>query len=329
MDTKILLLILCICCVSCCSSLLSAGGGTFWFMNQSKNYYIDNDDKQTNIKLSTTSKKLKNVKQLVLAPTSIKNSQKVKLLSDKMEFVKKDETYDETYTTPKDITIQLVEKTESETCPSGKVYNSTSLSCQTQCSNGEVYDSLSSSCKPTCSNGQVYESSSSSCKRKFYKCQVIKIIKNIDLTASGDGHLSLLEFEAYDESGTNIALNKTATSSSNYQNNLPGWAVDGNKSNTFHTGNNRQPEWWQVDFGSEKNITKIKIWRQTNSWSNRLNGAKIQLIASNGTVVHEETVPPFDSTKQLPYEIEFNFDKTSTTKEKFKNIYLNKNYSFL
>jgi hypothetical protein len=184
---------------------------------------------------------------------------------------------------------------------------------------------------PECKDGEELNEDKKKCERKSYKCQFIKITKNNDLTASYDGHLSLHEFEAYNENGINVALNKTTSSSSNNDNDLPNWGVDGNKENVYHTGKDTQPEWWQVNLGQEYNITSIKIFRQNaEPYSNRMNGATIELLAKDGTtVVHTETAETLDKTKEKPYEQVFNFDATTETTETFKNLYSNKNYSFL
>lgn len=113
---------------SCIILSIIAGIG-FWLLNKPKNYYIDNDDEKHTITLSTISETYTNVKQLVLNPKSIEDTKKVQILSDTMEFVEKDETYDEEFTNPKDVTIQLVDKTTSETCNTYYKFDSSVQQC--------------------------------------------------------------------------------------------------------------------------------------------------------------------------------------------------------
>lgn len=214
-------------------------------------------------------------------------------------------------------------------CNDGEEWDQDTEKCKSKCLDSEEWDSTNQLCKSKCLDSEEWDTTNEKCKRKFYKCQFIKIIKNKDLKTSLDGHLSIREFEAYDENGDNVALNKTVEASSIHSKDSPKWVVDGKSNIPFHTGNNTQPEWILIDLGSELNITKIKIWRQAHSkWGQRMNGATIQLLASDGTtVVHSVTAEMLDTTKAKPYEQEFNFDEI--TKESFINVYSNKNYSFL
>ncbi|WP_370977929.1 discoidin domain-containing protein [Agaribacterium sp. ZY112] len=74
--------------------------------------------------------------------------------------------------------------------------------------------------------------------------------------------------------GTNLALNKPATQSSNYNNNFPASkAVDGlstgDAGDFNHTLSEANP-WWQVDLGAVSTISTIEIYNRTNCCSNRL-----------------------------------------------------------
>ena len=279
------------------SLIIGGGGALWWFVLRPQNFYVDKDDIKHTIELSTTTETLKDVKQLVLNPTD--ETKKVKLSHEKMELVEVGETYDEEYTTTRDIIIQLIANEEG------------------------------------CGAGLEYNTSTQTCERKFYKCQFIKILKSTDDTIdTKDGHLSLREIEVYDEAGDNVALNKTATSSSAHTSGgvTPDMAVNGVTNDIYYTGKTLSPEWWQVDLGSELNIAKIKVFRQgDDTFEKRLDGAKIQLLAADGTtVVHSVTAEIYDSTKTNSEEQEFTFDESVTT-ETFANTSSgsNKNYAFL
>ena len=74
--------------------------------------------------------------------------------------------------------------------------------------------------------------------------------------------LNILELEVYDASGTNIAKNKTATSSSVYQNQDQYQAVkafDGLDDTLFHSAHDSVVDWLEVDLGGIKKINKIVI----------------------------------------------------------------------
>ena len=282
--------------MSCCVllSLIGGGGAYWWFNMRNPNYYVDKNDVKHSIELSKTSKQLKNVKKIFIVPSSVPEDKKLKISHTTVDYVTMEDTdYDKDFTTPINVDIQLM---DGNACDEGKKWNITK----------------------------------SICEQKSIKCQFIKITKNADYTASKDGFLSIREVEVYDENGDNVALNKPTTSSSNWGSGTPGMVVDGNKTGVYHTDNTTKPGWWQVDLGSELNITKIKVWRQLNEnngdWGNRFNGATIDCIAADGTVVHSVIAETLDTTKENPYEQEFNFDETTIT-EPFKNV--NKKYSFL
>ena len=91
-------------------------------------------------------------------------------------------------------------------------------------------------------------------------------------------------------SGTNLALNRTATQSSTTGNWGAQLAVDGNTDgNLFngsvtHTQEGNQP-WWQVDLGAVSSIATIEVWNRSDSDTQRL---------SNFYVLVSDT--PFSST---------------------------------
>ncbi|MFY0601569.1 MAG: carbohydrate-binding protein [Cyclobacteriaceae bacterium] len=85
--------------------------------------------------------------------------------------------------------------------------------------------------------------------------------------------------------GTNLALNKPATQSSNYNGSLVASnANDGNQNTINHTQNTSNA-WWQVDLGSVSDITTIQVYNRTNCCSNRL--SNFHVLVSNS---------PFNST---------------------------------
>lgn len=84
-------------------------------------------------------------------------------------------------------------------------------------------------------------------------------------TTSGQGTTSM----------GNLALKKTARQSSTGYGGLPEHAVDGNRDGNYNSGsvshtNNMPNEWWEVDLGDKKQISKIKLWNRTDCCGERL-----------------------------------------------------------
>ena len=171
-----------------------------------------------------------------------------------------------------------------------------------------------------CNIGEELDESSKSCERKFYRGRYVKV------TSSQNGiALNFAELEVYDKDGNNVALNKTATQSSIGWNDKesvgPQNAIDGNTKSLMHTSDDETDgfHWWQVDLGSEKDITKIKLQRRDECCQPRENEAKIQILANDGTtVVHEFTTKIVEQILgQFPPIEEYNFSKGTET---FKNL---------
>jgi hypothetical protein len=75
----------------------------------------------------------------------------------------------------------------------------------------------------------------------------------------------------FDSTSTNLALNRTASQSSDYP--APGYtadkAVNGNLTDVMHTQLESQP-WWQVDLGSVQMLNSIKLWNRVDCCQERL-----------------------------------------------------------
>jgi YD repeat-containing protein len=109
----------------------------------------------------------------------------------------------------------------------------------------------------------------------------------------GTNYLSLAEVKVW---GTNLALNKTATQSSD-----PGFggppskAVDGNTSGDWangsvtHTDLNPQA-WWQVDLGTLQPIESVEVWNRTDCCASRLSNFNVILMDANLAVVKSVNV---------------------------------------
>lgn len=106
----------------------------------------------------------------------------------------------------------------------------------------------------------------------------------IDVTANTGwqaAQLSEVEVRAPGDSGTNLALGKTLTASSNTQVYVPGNANDGNAATYWESVNNAMPQWLQADLGSSVRVNRV-VLKLPENWGARTQTLKIQGSA-NGT----------------------------------------------
>ena len=76
---------------------------------------------------------------------------------------------------------------------------------------------------------------------------------------------------------------KTSQSSEGWSG-RPSRAVDGitnqnyNHNSCTHTGHPaKTKEWWKLDFGSSKKVSKVEVWNRADCCSNRLNGVEVKV----------------------------------------------------
>jgi YD repeat-containing protein len=100
--------------------------------------------------------------------------------------------------------------------------------------------------------------------------------RHVRVQLAGSNYLSLAEVQVFQPPPTNLALNKTATQSSNLgATTTAAKAIDGNSSGNWADGSiaSTQAEnqaWWQVDLGSVQALQAIKVWNRTDCCSDRL-----------------------------------------------------------
>jgi hypothetical protein len=97
---------------------------------------------------------------------------------------------------------------------------------------------------------------------------------------TGTNFLSLAEVQVMGtlvaSTGSNVAVGKTATQSSNLGTNTPAaLAVDGNTDGNYFDGSvshtlQETNAWWQVDLGSPATVNSIVIWNRTDCCGDRL-----------------------------------------------------------
>ena len=100
-------------------------------------------------------------------------------------------------------------------------------------------------------------------------------------------------------SGINVALGKSSSQSSTFNNFGPSLAVDGKNSTFSHTNiaTSGNPVWWNVDLGNEfaiESVTVLNRWCGSSADPNgclcRLSSATLFLIDSNGDIVATQSV---------------------------------------
>ncbi len=183
----------------------------------------------------------------------------------------------------------------------------------------------------SCTTGQAWNEELQTCQRKYYPCQYIKVTNGHG--EEGPNLLNFAQLVAYDELGNDVALNKSTKQSHLYNDtDRSPDAVDGNDKTFMHTATRNVGQWWQVDLGSEMNITKIHFVHRKQCCQDRDGKAVIQLLASDGTTeVHRVVVPEIESKSNMDITertIVFNFDETVPEEdeaevESFMNVYSN------
>ncbi|MFZ3494221.1 discoidin domain-containing protein [Streptomyces sp. 5.8] len=136
----------------------------------------------------------------------------------------------------------------------------------------------------------------------------------IDITANTGwqaAQLSELEVRAPGDSGTNLALGKTFTASSNTQVYVPGNAGDGNAASYWESVNNAMPQWLQADLGSSVRVDRV-VLKLPENWGARTQTLKIQGSA-NGTEYTDLTASKgYDFTPAGGNTVSITFDATTT-----------------
>ncbi len=141
-------------------------------------------------------------------------------------------------------------------------------------------------------NGIVYQ--------KRNKARYIKVGNAID-TKLQEGYWTLIELQAYDHAGNNVALNKTVTlvSGTAYSNSLVSKITDGNifsGGSNLSSGNNNNSDnsdqgfhgntgsnVIQIDLGSEIDLAEIVLFNRWNeNYDSRMDGTTIELIGADG-----------------------------------------------
>ncbi len=106
----------------------------------------------------------------------------------------------------------------------------------------------------------------------------------------GHGILSLAEVQAIEHhSSRNIAQGKPAKQVNISHNGFPSRAVDGNTSGIYwdrtvtHTRPTQNP-WWEVDLGSTRFLSKVRIYNRTDCCSERLTQNELYLVLSGNAL---------------------------------------------
>jgi M6 family metalloprotease-like protein len=97
--------------------------------------------------------------------------------------------------------------------------------------------------------------------------------------------------------GTNIAMGKTASQSSDYSSNaIASKANDGTTNGNFnansvsHTNYDSQA-WWAVNLGAKFDIQRVSIWNRTDGVSERLSNFRVEYLDASGNIISNQNYP--------------------------------------
>jgi hypothetical protein len=130
----------------------------------------------------------------------------------------------------------------------------------------------------------------------------------VKIMHTGTEIINLAEIEVFDMEGVNVATDKPITASSNYGGMYPiEKFVDG--TGTFgHTANPPTAnEWVEIDLGAETDIDYVILKNRVDCCSDRIIGAKVQILDTLRNVVAES--PEIDTDKSQ-YRIQFSLVST-------------------
>lgn len=128
----------------------------------------------------------------------------------------------------------------------------------------------------------------------------IRYIKLTQKYVNAEAYQQVQEIQAFEVfTGTNVALSSngaTASSSSTYQNDVPGYGPqlvnDGTPTGYFfwHSFSTNVGEWVKVDLGSAKNIDYLKIWNREDCCWSRGQNMLLELFDSDNNLVYSKSV---------------------------------------
>lgn len=175
----------------------------------------------------------------------------------------------------------------------------------------------------------VYDLNKDGFKKCMSKCtamgRYVKVLHTRTHKTHGhNGIINLSDVRVYDIDGTNIALNRYVSGTSEHSS-THSWVrlTDSSTHNFAHTGhgNNKdgggygaryrkkgwtvdQPEYFIIDLGSRKEIKKLQVVNRRDCCRGRIHGIKLQIIDEDGKTVNWETPiitgSPWDSILTLP-----------------------------
>lgn len=133
-------------------------------------------------------------------------------------------------------------------------------------------------------------------------------------------------YEDGDYTGTNLAIEKVASSSGHEYNCGPQVAIDNNKK-TVWSPKGAGPYWWQVDLGEPSNIDRIEIDDRVDSPSVDSMRSNMEITASNDPEF--KTFTQIAAIKAIPFECGGTAVLNVDTDEKFRYVRINKSDYFV
>lgn len=121
-------------------------------------------------------------------------------------------------------------------------------------------------------------------------------IQYIKLTQKYADYTNLAELEAIESfTGTNVALNAAATSSSVY---AAGYEaskfVDGNTSNMWHSATGNIGEWITIDLGAAKNLDYIRIYNRSDCCWQRSQNLLMEFYNASNVLIYQKNINVYE-----------------------------------
>ena len=127
----------------------------------------------------------------------------------------------------------------------------------------------------------------------------VRYIKITNASQANRSYIQIVQLMAYDDKGTNVALNKTASSNSVWDTvHSPALAVNGTSAGLYHSANPpKDTDFWMVDLGKEYKLSKIVYTNRKDCCQERIIGCSMILMDANQQILEQFTFTSKDATQ--------------------------------
>jgi hypothetical protein len=146
----------------------------------------------------------------------------------------------------------------------------------------------------------------------LYTNTQITNVRKIKIIPGGLATLTFSDIEAFDESDLNLIHEGLSFSSSTVFNDDtatfgPARAADGSTITYYKANSTDLGNFWQVDFGTSKTVTQIKLYNRTDAEQDNLIGCSVQLLDASDNILWQQVISTNDAVH------EFNVGQLNTT----------------